>query len=455
MNPSAGWAVEAGYPKAIADHWPGIPSSWVSSDVAYSPDAGIDAALWSDTNNKIYFFKKASFWSGSYVRIDPSGSWAVESGYPKPIGLSTGETEALWRDKALTQLGYSTGSTGIEELCDALQSASNSQFGYVTFFTKFPNMWFAYAGGIRVVMQHEAPYDFTGWSSIDNVIAHETGHMFGAPDEYFSSRCSCDAEFGRFIKTPNGNCAYEDCAEASVICLMRGNGGPTDLCPFTPYHIGWGAFLGNIDAGCYSFKNNRIYLFNKGYYIRYTSDFKFEEGYPKPIKGNWPGFPDDFAEGVDAGIYTKTNNKIYFFRNNEYIRVDPNSGWQVDVGYPKPIAGHWSGFPAEFADGVDAALWSEPNQRIYFFKGAQYIRVNPAAGWAVESGYPKPIAGHWSGFPAEFASGVDSALWSEHNDRIYFFKGTQYIRVNPSAGWAVEAGYPKNINGNWRMPFPV
>ena len=454
VNPSAGWAVEAGYPKAIADNWPGIPSNWVDSDVPYQPDAGIDAALWSDTNDKIYFFKKASFWAGTYVRINPSVSWTVESGYPKPIGLSTGGTEALWRDKALTQLGYPTGSAGVEQLCDALQNASGAEFGYVTFFTKFPNMWFAYAGGIKVVMQREGPSDFTTWTSIDNVMAHETGHMFGAPDEYSSSRCGCDDERGKFIKAPNGNCAYETCDDASVNCLMK-SGGASNLCAFTPYHIGWGAFLSSIDGGCYSFKNNKIYLFSNGYYIRYTSDFQFEDGYPKPIKDNWSGFPDDFTEGIDASIYTKINDKIYFFRGNEYIRVNPNNDWQVDAGYPKPIAGNWAGFPADFANGIDAALWSEPNQRIYFFKGSQYIKVNPAASWAVEAGYPKPIAGNWAGFPADFANGVDSAIWSEHNDRIYFFKGTQYIRVNPSAGWTVEAGYPKNINKNWKMPFPV
>lgn len=455
VDPNSGWNVDAGYPKSIADNWPGVPASWVDSEASYQPGVGIDAALWSDTNNKIYFFKKASFWHGTYVRITPSGNWGVDADYPKPIGLSSGDTEALWRDQAQAALGYPSGSNGYKQLIDTLQTASDSQFGYIMFFTKLPTMWFAYAGSDRIIMNKAAPGLFTDWASIDNTSAHETGHIFGAPDEYSSSKCGCDDMKGKFISAPNGNCAYNNCADNPTACLMRGGANPSQLCDFTPLHIGWGAFLSNVDAGCYSFKNNKIYLFSKGYYIRYTKDFKFEDGYPKPIKENWPGFPADFADGVDASIYTKANNKIYFFKGTQYIRVDPNNGWDVDNGYPKPIANNWPGFPADFATGVDAALWSDDNKRIYFFKGSQYIRVNPSNGWAVDSGYPKNISGNWAGFPADFADGVDSATWSEKNNRIYFFKGTKYIRVNPAAGWAVEAGYPKDINKNWNMPFPA
>jgi hypothetical protein len=443
VNPS-GWAVEAGYPKPIKDNWPGLPDNY---------NEGIDAALWSDTNKRVYLFKKGTFWEGTYVRINPDDGWKMEADYPKPIGLSASETEALWRDPAQEQLGHATGSDGIWSLTDALQNGSNSQFGYLVFFTKLPTMWFAYAGG-KVIMRKSPPGSFTDWTSIDNVFAHETGHIFGAPDEYASSKCKCDSMKGKFFSVPNGNCQFDSCAESPTGCLMISN-TPTILCPFTPYHFGWGAFMTGIDDAIYSFKNDKIYMFSKDYYVRFTKDYQLEEGYPKPIKGNWPGFPDDFAAGIDAAVYAKTNNRIYFFKGNQYIRVNPNDGWKVESGYPKPIAGNWSGFPTSFASGVDAALWSEKTQRVYFFKGSQYVRVNPDAGWAVEAGYPKPIAGNWPGFPADFAAGVDGALWGEDNKRVYIFKGTRYLRVNPDAGWAVEGGYPKHINKNWKMPFPA
>lgn len=70
----------------------------------------------------------------------------------------------------------------------------------------------------------------------------------------------------------------------------------------------------------------------------------------------------------------------------------------------------------------------------------------------VDAGYPNPIAGNWPGLPAGFEAGIDAALMRKDNHKIYFFKGTRYVRFsNVSDG--VDAGYPAGINGNW-MPFP-
>ena len=45
----------------------------------------------------------------------------------------------------------------------------------------------------------------------------------------------------------------------------------------------------------------------------------------------------------------------------------------MDPGYPQPIAGNWPGLPASFTSGIDAAFWRESNNKIYFFKGNQYV----------------------------------------------------------------------------------
>ncbi len=440
VDPYNGWNVDAGYPKPIEGNWPGFPGDFAD---------GIDAALWSEPNQRIYFFKSNRFYN-QYIRVNPNAGWAVEAGYPKPVGLGW-DAEDKWRDPALTRLGFPAGGDGIAQLTEFFQNAVGAQFGYIVFFTKMPTAWFAYAGGLRVVMRRISG-SFDTWTSIDSVFGHETGHIFGAPDEYSSSNCNCTGMAGKFIKQVNGNC--DPCAASPVSCVMKNN-TLTSLCAFTPAHFGWEAFLDKIDGGLHAFTNDKLYMFSQKYYVRYSAGFVLDADYPKPIAGNWPGFPTNFADGIDDGLWSGPNQRIYFFKGSEYIRVNPNAGWGVEAGYPKPIAGNWPGFPADFATGIDAALWSEPNQRIYFFKGSQYIRVNPNAGWAVEAGYPKPIAGNWPGFPAGFASGVDSAEWADFNQRIYFFDGTNYIRVDPASGWAVEGGYPRAINVNWRMPFPT
>jgi hypothetical protein len=440
VDPNNNWNVDAGYPKPIAGNWPGFPTDFAE---------GVDGALWSGTTQKIYFFKRNRFYN-QYIRVDPNNGWNVDSGYPKPVGLGW-DAEDKWRDPALTQLGFPTGGDGITQLTAFFQNAVAAQFGYIVFFTKMPTAWFAYAGGLRVVMRRTSG-TFDTWTSIDSVFGHETGHIFGAPDEYASSNCICTSISGKFFKEVNGNC--DNCATNPVSCLMKNN-TLTSLCAFTPAHIGWETFLDKIDAGFHSFANNKLYMFAEDFYVRYSSGFVLDADYPKPIAGNWPGFPASFAGGVDASVWGATNQKIYFFKGSEYIRVDPNNGWNVDPGYPKPIAGNWPGFPASFASGVDAGFASPPNAKIYFFKGSEYIRVDPNNAWNVDPGYPKPIAGNWPGFPADFASGVDNAEWSDFNQRIYFFKGTRYLRVNPAGSWSVEGGYPRDININWRMPFPT
>ena len=70
---------------------------------------GIDAALWRNSNGKIYFFKNGRFY-GKYVRFTDVSA-GVDSGYEDgvPIGLSTSEAELLWRDPAMAALGFPAG----------------------------------------------------------------------------------------------------------------------------------------------------------------------------------------------------------------------------------------------------------------------------------------------------------------------------------------------------------
>ena len=107
---------------------------------------------------------------------------------------------------------------------------------------------------------------------------------------------------------------------------------------------------------------------------------------------------------------------------------------------PEADRAGWTGLPASFQQGIDAALWRESNGKIYFFKGSQYVRFSNV-GDGVDAGYPKPIAGNWNGLPASFTSGIDAALMREDNHKIYFFKGRRYVRYS-DADNTMDAGYP-------------
>jgi len=149
--------------------------------------------------------------------------------------LSFEQKEALWRDPAMRQLGYGTGMAGVSTYVEKIRQSLATNWTYCAFFTKYPVGHFAYAsiGGPRLVMH----YDNDGWGpdNIDRVFAHESGHIFGAPDEYASSGCNCGGSWGIYAK-PNGNCA--NCAPGSgVDCLMKGN--TWNMCAHTPYHLGF------------------------------------------------------------------------------------------------------------------------------------------------------------------------------------------------------------------------
>lgn len=147
---------------------------------------------------------------------------------------SAADLEAHWRDPAMAQLGYDGSWNGVVQYVEDIRTRFGTRWTYCGFFTKYPLGWFAYAsiGGPRLVMN----YSNDGWgpSNIDRVFAHESGHIFGCPDEYASSGCDCNGSWGRW-GLPNVNC--ENCAPGGVDCLMKGN--TWAFCSATPGHLGW------------------------------------------------------------------------------------------------------------------------------------------------------------------------------------------------------------------------
>jgi hypothetical protein len=152
-----------------------------------------------------------------------------------PANPSAPDLEALWRDPAMAGLGFPANWGGVVQYVENNRTRFGTRWTYCGFFTKYPLGHFAYAsiGGPRLVMQ----YSNDGWGpdNIDRVFTHESGHIFGCPDEYASSGCNCGGAWGRFGK-PNTNC--ENCAPGGgVACLMKAN--TFAMCNITPAHLGW------------------------------------------------------------------------------------------------------------------------------------------------------------------------------------------------------------------------
>jgi len=140
----------------------------------------------------------------------------VQTGY-EPITRPYGD-QTLWIDDFLDQVGYNTANsiwTDLYHWNHDQRLAHNADWAYTVFVVdssldsdnKFSDGYFAYAylGGPFTVMT----YGNNGWgiTRMGQVLAHETGHIFYALDEYPSSR-SYDATSG-YYNVQNLN-AYDD-----------------------------------------------------------------------------------------------------------------------------------------------------------------------------------------------------------------------------------------------------
>jgi predicted Zn-dependent protease len=178
------------------------------------------------------------------------------------------------------------------------------------------------------------------------------------------------------------------------------------------------------------------YFFRFNRYIRYNYlDDLPDVGYPRSVTESWQGVPMDFVypRGLDAAVNGQGPfaGKLYLFSGDRYLSYD----WaneRVDDSYPRPIQGQWPGFPPNFCFNLDCAVTGRGPYvgKAYFFKGDQYIRYDWTANTVDLS--PTTIAGSWPGLPADFTTDLQAAMNGRgaYEGKLYFFKGNRYVRYD-------------------------
>ena len=78
-------------------------------------------------------------------------------------------------------------------------------------------------------------------------------------------------------------------------------------------------------------------MFKGKNYWKLTED-SVASGYPRRIRDDWPGLPDN----IDAAVTWTENKKTYFFKGSQYWKFDNQ---KPDPGYPKRIR---DGFQVNF-----------------------------------------------------------------------------------------------------------
>ena len=192
-----------------------------NSNVISQVSAGLN--FWADTAPKSANLKFSIY--TTFVSITAADS------------TSCPNTEAchdVFVDPALQALGADTGQMGKDQIAQYIKEDSGADGAYIGFFSKYKQIHFAYAyfGGGPLYME----YSNDGWGpdQIDRVFAHETGHVFNAPDEYVDCRCSKGYGLGT-CTGQNGNC--KDCTSSQTSCIMDSN--DFSVCSYTKKHLGW------------------------------------------------------------------------------------------------------------------------------------------------------------------------------------------------------------------------
>ncbi|MBR1217225.1 hypothetical protein JQ557_04430 [Bradyrhizobium sp. U87765 SZCCT0131] len=161
----------------------------------------------------------------------------------------------------------------------------------------------------------------------------------------------------------------------------------------------WSGFPAAWSAGinaAVDWGNGKAYFFSGREYLRFDiAADKADGGYPRPIAGNWNGFAATWSSGIDAAVKWSAG-KVYFFRGSEYLRFDVTTE-KVDEGFPRPIAGNWPGFPHDWSSGIDAAVnWGDGT--IYFFRGDRYVRYDVTPDGKFGYTGARSVPGNWTVF---------------------------------------------------------
>jgi len=170
----------------------------------------------------------------------------------------------LWVNDMLTSMGYGSSPVTENNVLTAMDSYNasttglcsptcDSAFSVVVSYNSAVNDPNFLTGG-NAFAYYDGPMAQVLWSNggvsptlMHSVVAHETGHIFWACDEYWNSStwgcqsCSyCATGWGPRSTSSNANCevsGVSGCDSPSVSCLMKRN--TLSLCAHTREQIGW------------------------------------------------------------------------------------------------------------------------------------------------------------------------------------------------------------------------
>ncbi|MEU6778308.1 hemopexin repeat-containing protein [Nonomuraea angiospora] len=201
----------------------------------------------------------------------------------------------------------------------------------------------------------------------------------------------------------------------------------------------------------------RVYGDDTPFYVRYsTRDYTTpDEGFPKPLAGNWLNLPDSFT-AIDS-VFTGHDGQTYLFSGDRFVVFDNRHRWWSE---PKSLVADWDSMPF---GGVDAAFAGRDGKTYVFWRD-QYARFSGAGYTELDDRYPAATASYWGNVvnTIQRTGRVDATLVMDVTAKedgtdvthtfTYLFSGGQYVRYRDHDYRAIEDGYPRALSALAKEP---
>jgi len=230
------------------------------------------------------------------------GSEAPETfqGY-EPITHPSTHTH-IWVEAIMANLGYTAGDhiARTAAFNVSLRASAGTDWATSAFVAYNPDGTpEVFTNGVASFAHQLGPYAQLlyrnyawGTGGFDKVLGHETGHLFGACDEYHGACTDCEEICNPNNGVVNGNCEF--CNPDPENCVMRNHYGV--VCSFTHGQVGWSIADDDLD-GVVDWLDNCPDLFNPFQGDMDDDDFGDECDNCPPVKN-----PDQYdGDGDGSG----------------------------------------------------------------------------------------------------------------------------------------------------------
>ena len=163
-----------------------------------------------------------------------------------------------------------------------------------------------------------------------------------------------------------------------------------------------------------------------------------DEGYPQTLAAVFPGLPEAFSRGIDAGL-TDGRGTLHLFRDQD-CAIRKDGKWAIT--HTRDSWGHVKN-TLQDTGRVDAAL-AGLDGKVYLFSGDQYVCYSGADLSRIDEDYPRSIARDFGGL-----TGVDAALVLDGKTYLFGPDHHSYVRYSTREYSKPDDGYPKETDDNW------